>query len=162
METEIEPYATRHRSIDTGQIINTAFDWTFPSFPPRNQSDESGEGISFDAIKKWREWEEKKKKNRLTWLKKWWKKEKDGRKRKRRRREYIYIYMYILRLPGYIDVTFLRRPRSPFFFFFIRHPISREQRDECASIPRRNSLRRRGAGSILGGRSLIRCWSYWT
>lgn len=158
METEIEPYATRHRSIDTGQIINTAFDWTFPSFPPRNQSDESGEGISFDAIKKWREWEEKKKES-FDVVKKMMKKRKGWEKKEEEEKG---IYIYILRLPGYIDVTFLRRPRSPFFFFFIRHPISREQRDECASIPRRNSLRRRGAGSILGGRSLIRCWSYWT
>lgn len=32
------------------------------------------------------------------------------------------IYIYILRLPGYIDVTFLRRPRSPFFFLFYTTP----------------------------------------
>lgn len=76
--------------------------------------------------------------------------EKGKRRRKEGRKYYIYI-IEVLRLAGYIDVTFLRRPRSRFFFlfFFIRHPISREQRDECASILRRNSLRRRGAGSRI-------------
>lgn len=137
--------------------------------PPPAKSKWWKRGISFDTIKKWREWQGRGgKKDRLTWLKND-EKEKDVRgekgKRRRKRKEYIYIYVYkieVLRLPGYIDVTFLRRPRSLFFFFFIRHPISREQRDECASILRRNSLRRRGAESTLGGRSLIRCWSYWT
>lgn len=135
--------------------------------PPPAKSKWWKRGISFDTIKKWREWQGRgRKKDRLTWLKND-EKEKDVRgekgKRRRKRKEYIYVYkIEVLRLPGYIDVTFLRRPRSLFFFFFIRHPISREQRDECASILRRNSLRRRGAESILGGRSLIRCWSYWT
>lgn len=39
-------------------------------------------------------------------------------KRRRKRKEYIYVYkIEVLRLPGYIDVTFLRRPRSLFFSF---------------------------------------------
>lgn len=33
------------------------------------------------------------------------------------------------------------------FAIFIRHPISRQHRDECASIPRRYSVRRTASGS---------------
>lgn len=43
--------------------------------------------------------------------------EKGKRRRKEGRKYYIYI-IEVLRLAGYIDVTFLRRPRSHFFFFF--------------------------------------------
>lgn len=104
----------------------------------------------------------RKKKESFDVVKKMMKKRKGWEKKEEEEKGvYIYICIYcdflVTSMSHFYDVLV-----HLFFFFFIRHPISREQRDECASIPRRNSLRRRGAGSILGGRSLIRCWSYWT
>lgn len=130
--------------------------------PPPAKSKWWKRGISFDTIKKWREWQGKK--DRLTWLKND-EKEKDVRgekgKRRRKRKEYIYVYkIEVLRLPGYIDVTFLRRPRSLFFSFlydtlFPGNSVT-NVRPFCDEIAFDGGVR------ILGGRSLIRCWSYWT
>lgn len=93
--------------------------------PPPAKSEWWKRGISFDTIKKWREWQGRgRKKDRLTWLKND-EKEKDVRgekgKRRRKRKEYIYVYkIEVLRLvtsmSHFYDVL------VHFFFLFYATP----------------------------------------
>lgn len=62
--------------------------------------------------------------------------EKGKRRRKEGRKYYIYI-IEVLRLAGYIDVTFLRRPRSHFFFFLFFF-LRRRERVENTELIRKN------------------------